>query len=224
MEQFAIITGGGVGVRMNKTVPKQFLPLGGMPVIVHAIEAFVPFCKHIIISLPEDYHNFWMDLQKEYSFLVPHTLVAGGKTRFESVKNALEHIPAEGWVAIHDAVRPFVSKKLVEKCFNKATECGNAVAALPMAESLRMVDKNKNKSVDRTLFYRIQTPQVFRCKEIKEAYNQNYQSTFTDDATVLEAQGGQIHLVEGEEQNFKITNPMDFLFAENLIKNRINNV
>ena len=204
---------------MNKAMPKQFLPLGEIPVIMRTMERFVNVCEKIIVSLPADYHNFWVNLQKEYSFSIPHTLVAGGETRFESVKNALEHVPAEGLVAIHDAVRPFVSKNLIEKCFSEAAKYGNAVAALPITESLRMKVENTNKWVDRSRFYRIQTPQVFRCGEIKEAYKQDYQSTFTDDATVLELQGRWIHLVEGEEQNFKITSPMDFLLAENLIKN-----
>lgn len=203
---------------MNKTVPKQFLLLDNVPIMMHTIRQFVPFCKNIIVSLPEDYHSFWQDLQKKYHFSVPHILAAGGATRFESVKNALKHVSAEGLVAIHDAVRPFVSEKLIEKCFNEAEKRGNAIASLPMTESLRMADKDTNKNVDRTLFFRIQTPQVFRCKEIKEAYNQSYQSFFTDDATVLESHGGRIHLVEGEEQNFKITNPLDLLLAESFFQ------
>jgi len=216
MERFAIITGGGLGLRMNEVIPKQFLLLDGLPIIMYTILQFVPFCKKIIVSLPKDYHNFWANLQKEHSFSVPHTLVVGGETRFESVKNALEYVPAEGLVAIHDAVRPFVSKKLIEKCFNKAGKYGNAIASLPMTESLRMLDGENSKSVDRSLFYHIQTPQVFHCNEIKEAYKQTYNPTFTDDATVLEAQGGHINLVKGEEQNFKITTPSDMFLAENL--------
>ena len=204
---------------MNKAVPKQFLPLGNMPVIMHTVQQFFPFCKNIIISLPEDYHSLWTDLQRKYHFSVPHTLVAGGETRFDSVKKALNCVAAEGLVAVHDAVRPFVSQKLIAKCFDEAEKYGNAVAALPVTESLRMVDEDTNKQVDRSLFYRIQTPQVFRCCEIKEAYNQDYQSIFTDDATVLETYGGHIHLVAGEEQNFKITTPLDLLLAENLIGN-----
>lgn len=220
MKYFAVITGGGLGVRMNEAIPKQFLPLAGIPMIMRTMERFVNLCERIIISLPIDYHNFWVNLQKEYSFSIPHTLVAGGETRFESVKNALEHLPTEGLVAVHDAVRPFVSKNLIEKCFSEAAKYGNAVAALHITESLRMKEENANKWVDRDLFYRIQTPQVFRCNEIKEAYQQPYQSDFTDDARVLESQGGKIHLVEGEEQNFKITSPMDFLLAKNIIKNK----
>jgi len=206
---------------MNEAIPKQFLILKGMPILTFTIQQFAPFCKNIIVSLPKDYHDFWADLQKKYSFSVPHILVAGGETRFESVKNAMKILPAEGLVAIHDAVRPFVSKKLIEKCFSEADKYGNAVASLPMTESLRMLDGENSKSVDRTLFYRIQTPQVFQCNEIKEAYKQNYNPTFTDDATVLESQGGHIHLVEGEEQNFKITTPMDLLLAESCTKNHL---
>jgi len=216
--RFAIITGGGLGLRMNEVIPKQFLLLRGTPIMMYAIRQFVPFCKSIIVSLPRDYHNFWADLQKEHSFSVPHTLVAGGETRFESVKNALEYIPAEGLVAIHDAVRPFVSETLIERCFSEAEEYGNAVASLPMTESLRMSDGENSKSVDRTRFFRIQTPQVFRCNEIKAAYTQPYNPLFTDDATVLEVQGGRIHLVDGEEQNFKITTSMDMLTAGNWIE------
>jgi 2-C-methyl-D-erythritol 4-phosphate cytidylyltransferase len=211
LERFAIITGGGRGVRMNEAVPKQFLPLGEMPIIMRTMQPFQTFCKKIIVSLPKDYHDFWIDLQKKYAFSIPHTLAAGGETRFESVKNALEYLPAEGWVAVHDAVRPFVSENLIEKCFCEAEKYGNAVAALPMTESLR----RKNKSVDRSLFFRVQTPQVFRCGELKAAYQQPYRPIFTDDATVLEAQGGCIHLVEGEERNIKITTPMDMLFCLN---------
>jgi len=220
LERFAIIAGGGLGVRMDKAIPKQFLLLGNMPIIMHAIRQFVPFCKNIIVSLPADYHSFWKDLQREYSLSIPHTLVAGGKTRFDSVKKALEYIPREGLVAVHDAVRPFVSKQLIEKCFQEAKKQGNAIASLPITESLRMVDKNTNKQVDRTLFYRIQTPQVFRCNEIKNAYNQDYKPIFTDDASVLESQGGSINLVAGEEQNFKITTPMDLLLAEKWMEKR----
>jgi len=221
LERFAIIAGGGLGIRMNKAVPKQFLLLENLPIIMHTIRQFTTSCKEIIVSLPTDYHSFWVDLQREHNFSVPHTLVAGGETRFESVKKALNYVAAEGLVAVHDAVRPFVSQKLIAECFDEAEKYGNAVAALPITESLRMADKDTNKQVDRSLFYRIQTPQVFRCNEIKDAYNQDYQPIFTDDATVLESQGGQIHLVKGEEQNFKITTPWDLLLAENLIKNTI---
>lgn len=219
LERFAIITAGGLGVRMNEAVPKQFLPLGGKSVMMYAIEPFSFFCKEIIVSLPKDYFSFWEELQTKYHFSVPHKVVAGGETRFESVKNALAYLPAQGWVAIHDAVRPFVSKKLIEKCFHEAEKYGNAVASLPMTESLRMKEGEKNKSVDRSLFYRMQTPQIFRCEEIKEAYNQDYRAEFTDDASILESQGKSIHLVEGEEQNRKITSPIDRVLAENFIMN-----
>lgn len=218
LERFAIITGGGLGLRMNGTVPKQFLLLGGLPVIMHTLQQFAPFCKNIVVPLPENYHDFWEDLQKEHHFSIPHTLVCGGKTRFESVRNALKYIPAKGLVAIHDAVRPFISKNLIEKCFQQAEKQGNAISSQPITESLRMADNGTTKSIDRTLFYRIQTPQVFQCSDIKEAYNQDYCKTFTDDATVLESKGGDIHLVEGEEQNIKITTPMDLFLAENLIE------
>lgn len=217
MKRFAVITGGGLGTRLNNTLPKQFLCLKGTPVIMLTIQQFVPFCDKIIVSLPENYHDYWIKLQAKYHFFIPHVLVSGGVTRFESVKNALEYISDEGWVAIHDAVRPFVSEILIEKCFVEANKYGNAVSSLPMTESVRMIDEQgKNKSIDRNAFFKIQTPQVFRCNEIKKAYRQDYQSVFTDDAAVLESAGYAIHLTKGEEQNLKITTPTDFLFAETL--------
>lgn len=204
---------------MKEAVPKQFLLLGGEPVIMHTIRQFATLCEQIIVALPEAYlFPFWEDLQKKHRFCVAHTPIAGGETRFESVKHALERVSAEGLVAIHDAVRPFASKHLIERCFDEAEQWGNAVASLPVAESLRMREGNGSKSVDRSRFYRIQTPQVFRCSEIKAAYSQAYCAHFTDDATVLEAQGGRIHLVEGEERNMKITTPTDRLLATEWIK------
>ena len=218
MEHYAIIAGGGLGVRMSETVPKQFLPLERMPIIMHSMQRFVPFCKKIIVVLPEDYFKLWADLQKKHHFTIPHTLVAGGETRFDSVGNAMEHLPDEGLVAIHDAVRPFASKMLIARCFYKANKYGNAVAAVRVTDSLRMMEMGKSENVDREIFYRVQTPQVFRCSQIKEAYKQNYRSIFTDDATVLETYGELIHLVEGEELNIKITTPIDMFLAETLIK------
>ena len=211
-----------MGIRMKNAVPKQFLCLGDTPIIMLTIQQFVPFCDKIVVSLPENYHDYWIKLQAKYRFFVPHILVSGGNTRFQSVKNALEHIPDEGLVAIHDAVRPFVSENLIEKCFIDAEKYGNSVAALPMTESVRMIDQQgKNRNIDRNILFRIQTPQIFRCIEIKKAYNQDYQSIFTDDASVLESAGHPIHLTEGEEQNLKITHLKDLLFAEQLKKSKV---
>ena len=222
LECYTIITGGGTGDRMNAAIPKQFLPLGKWTVIMRTMQQVAAVCDNIFVVLPESYFDFWKNLQQEYNFSIPHTLVKGGATRFSSVKNAMQFLPDTGLVAIHDAVRPLASKRFIQSAFYAANKHGNAVAALPVTDSLRMVDGDINKNVDRNLFYRMQTPQVFRCSEIKEAYQQYYQPHFTDDASVFEAFGGKIHLIKGEEQNIKMTKPLDLYLAESLINTNKN--
>jgi len=219
LERYAIITGGGMGSRMNSTIPKQFLPLGRWTVLMRTMQQFSTISKKMFVVLPKDYFEFWENQQKEYKFSIPHTLVEGGSSRFHSVKNAVQLLPDTGLVAIHDAARPLVSPKLIRLAYGSVRKKGNAVAALPIKDSLRMLVEGEgiNTHVDRNFFYRMQTPQVFRCKDIKKAYNQPYQSHFTDDATVFEAFGGKIHLITGEEQNIKITTPLDLYLADCLI-------
>jgi len=217
MEYFVIITGGGTGSRMGRDIPKQFLCLNGIPVIMHTINKFATFTKTIIVTLPEQYFDYWEEMQHKYSFHIPHTVVAGGETRFYSVKNALEYLQNSGLVAIHDAVRPFVSPNLIKFCFDHAEKYGNAVAAIPLKNSLRMGSHSKNKGVERSDFFAVQTPQVFDCDIIKKSYAQAFNPKFTDDASVVEAFGYDINLVDGEELNFKITTPTDLMIAENLI-------
>ena len=220
LKRYAIITGGGMGSRMNSAIPKQFLPLWKWTVIMCTMQQFSTICDEILVVLPEEYFDFWENLQKEYHFSVPHTLVKGGKTRFSSVKHAMKLLPDTGLVAIHDAVRPLVSKRFIQNAFCSVSGHKNAIPALPVTDSLRTAGGGVNKTIDRTHFYRVQTPQVFRCRDIKKAYKQNYQPHFTDDATVFEAFGGKIHLIRGEEQNIKITTPMDLYVAECLINPR----
>jgi len=219
-QHYVIITAGGTGVRMGEDIPKQFLCLQGLPVIMHTINRFKSFADTIIVTLPEHYFDYWEKLQQKYDFNVPHILVSGGETRFHSVKNAVEHIQNEGFVAIHDAVRPFVSSNLIKSCFEQAKIYGSAVAAIPVKDSLRTVSNSVSKRIDRSTVFAVQTPQVFPCEVIKKSYNQAFNPEFTDDASVVETGGYDIHLVEGEELNFKITTQIDLMMAERVGENK----
>jgi 2-C-methyl-D-erythritol 4-phosphate cytidylyltransferase len=221
MKHFVIITGGGTGVRMGEDIPKQFLCIGCLPIIMHTINTFKLFADIIIVTLPEQYHNYWKEIQRKYNFHVPHILVAGGDTRFHSVKNAIKHLPYESLVAVHDAVRPFVTPNLIKSCFEHAKIHGTAVAAVPLKDSLRTLSNSKSKGIDRSNFFAVQTPQVFSCEIIKKSYNQIFSPKFTDDASVVEAFGYDIQLVEGEELNFKITTPTDLMLANSIIGHKL---
>ena len=221
-KNYALIVAGGSGSRMNATVPKQFLLLNDKPVLMHTIERFHEYDNaiEIIVVLPEAQFPLWENLCHEYKFSIRHQLVAGGSVRFESVKNGLSRIQGDGIVAIHDGVRPLVSFETIGRCFEVARLKGNAIPVMPVIESLRMIDGENSKAVDRSSFVTIQTPQVFSVSEIKAAYNQPFSEVFTDDASVLEAAGSAINLVEGNIENIKITHPADLIFAGMLIKNR----
>jgi 2-C-methyl-D-erythritol 4-phosphate cytidylyltransferase len=219
MKLYALIVAGGTGERMKSEIPKQFIEIAGKPILMHTIEKFREFdgSIEIITVLPENQLRFWSELQEKYSFSVPHTLVKGGKTRFDSVRNGLGFIYEPGLVAIHDGVRPFVSIETIRRCFEMAERLGNAVPVISPSDSLRIVAENGNEPVDRTKIKLIQTPQVFRTELIRYAYRQDYIPEFTDDAIVLERTGAKINLVEGNRENIKITNPEDLLIAGALI-------
>ena len=199
---------------MGLDIPKQFLCLRNLPIIMHTINKFTSFADTIVVTLPEQYFDYWNELLRKYSFNIPHLLVAGGDTRFYSVKNALEYIPDKGLVAVHDAVRPFVTPELIKSCFEHAEKNGNAVAAIPLKDSLRIISNSKSKSVDRSKYMIVQTPQTFPCEIIKKAYQQAFNPEFTDDASLVEALGYDICLVNGDERNFKITTPTDLALGE----------
>jgi 2-C-methyl-D-erythritol 4-phosphate cytidylyltransferase len=222
MTNYALIVAGGSGSRMNADVPKQFLLLNDKPVLMHTIERFHEYdnTMEIIVVLPEAQFPLWENLCHEYKFSIRHQLVAGGSVRFESVKNGLSKIQGDGIVAIHDGVRPLVSFETIGRCFEIARLKGNAIPVMPVIESLRMINGENSKAVDRSSFVTIQTPQVFSISDIKSAYNQPFNEVFTDDASVLEAAGLAINLVEGNIENIKITHPADLIFAGMLIKNR----
>jgi len=219
MKRYVLIVAGGSGSRMGTEVAKQFLDLAGKPVLMHTIERFWSFDNsiEIIVVLPEIQLEYWNFLQKEYSFCIPHTRVTGGDSRFLSVKNGLNLIRETGLVAIHDGVRPLVSSETIRRCFEAAEKYGNAVPVISPADSLRMVTGETNKPVNRQDIKIIQTPQVFNTALIRQAYLQEYNPDFTDDATVLEKTGNAIHLVEGNRENIKITNPEDLIISAALL-------
>jgi len=222
MKRFAIITAGGIGTRMNATVPKQFLVLGNLPILMHSIKRFYDFDNsiHIILSIPEEYFEFWKQLLKKYKFEIKHRIVAGGKTRFQSIKNSLDRINEDGIVAVHDGVRPLVSKETIKRTFDTAEKYGNAVASCDIVFSLRKTKNGKNFALNRNFYKEIQTPQAFNTGDLKRAYTVDLREDFTDDASVFEAAGHKINLVKGNRENIKITSPEDLIIAEALL-NRV---
>jgi 2-C-methyl-D-erythritol 4-phosphate cytidylyltransferase len=219
MDLYVVIVAGGSGKRMGMDTPKQFLELAGRPVLMHTIERFRKFNEsiEIITVLPENQLRFWNELQKKYSFNIPHTLVKGGPKRFMSVQHGLEFVNSPGLVAIHDGVRPLVRTETIKRCFEIAEKYGNAIPVISPADSLRFEKEDGNTPVNRMQIKQIQTPQVFDVAKIKNAYLQDFDPTFTDDATVLEKTGEKINLVEGNRENIKITNPEDLFIAQTLL-------
>ena len=222
MKKIALIVAGGFGSRMKSEIPKQFMLLSGRPVLMHSISAFISFDKNIsiLLALPQNQIETWNKLCKEFSFNIEHQVVAGGETRFNSVKNGLALITDDNaLVAIHDGVRPLVSQSTISACFETAEKNGNAIPGIPLNDSLRQLKDNTTLAVNRDNYRLIQTPQCFFLKQLKDAYQQNYSEKFTDDASVIEMMGGEIHLVEGNRENIKITTGDDLIIAEALMKN-----
>jgi 2-C-methyl-D-erythritol 4-phosphate cytidylyltransferase len=219
MNLYALIVAGGVGKRMGTEVPKQFLEVEGIPLLMHTISRFRAFDESIkiITVVPANQLNYWKGLCKQKSFSIPHTLVKGGSSRFLSVKNGLRHVEENSIVAIHDGVRPLVSILTIKRCFKAAKKFGNAVPVIIPADSLRMINEQGSVPLDRKSVKIIQTPQVFKSDLIKKAYRQKFSAEFTDDATVLEKTGEKIYLVEGNRENIKITNPVDLIIAAALL-------
>jgi 2-C-methyl-D-erythritol 4-phosphate cytidylyltransferase len=205
---------------MSSDIPKQFLLLNGLPVLMHSVNAFREFdpSARIIIALESASFSLWDALCRKFNFLVNHELATGGKTRVQSVKNALALVSDGGYTAIHDGVRPLVSKETIRKAFSEAELYGNAVPVVPVIESVRKKDATTNIPVPRDTLFIIQTPQVFKTGPIKKAYSLLEDDDFTDDATILETTGEKIHLFEGNRENIKITWPIDLLVAETLLK------
>ncbi len=220
MEKHVIIVAGGVGKRMQSEIPKQFLNVAGKPVLIHTFEGLINYSKDIKITLvlPEPYIDFWRSLCKRFAFEVDHKVVEGGQTRFDSVKNGLEEIQNGSLVAIHDGVRPLVSKETLNRVFIKAEETGNAIPAVKINEALRKINDDTSFSVNRREYRLIQTPQCFHAELIKKAYQQDFKEEFIDDATVVEAMGIKLNLIEGNRENIKITRRGDIKIAEVFLK------
>jgi 2-C-methyl-D-erythritol 4-phosphate cytidylyltransferase len=220
MQRYAIIVAGGKGERMGAEIPKQFLPLAGMPVLMHTLQRFYKAGEHthLILVLPQKHLAVWEELCRCHGFSVPHQVVAGGAERFFSVRNGLDTITAEeGLVAVHDGVRPLVDASLIHRTFAQAEQSGTAVASVKLKDSVRHLDNNGSCAVDRNEYVLVQTPQVFRLSLLRKAYTTAYSSIFTDDASVVEATGVKITLAEGAYSNIKITTADDLALAEVLL-------
>lgn len=206
-------------MRMGNAVPKQFLLLNGKPVLQRSLEAFAAFDPTMtcIVVLPETQISYWKDLCEKYSCNVPHVVVLGGKERFDSVKNGLKAISAEGFVAVHDGVRPLVTMEMLRDGFETAEKFGSAIPYVDSVDSLRMIDGETSKTLDRTKIKRIQTPQIFDVSQLKDVMDVVYRPEFTDEASVWELAGKKLYFYKGSEQNIKITTPSDLKIAEVLL-------
>lgn len=234
---YVIIVAGGKGLRMGSDIPKQFLPIGGKPVLMRTLERFREYSAdlQIILVLPEAQQDYWKELCKEYHFPLPATtplpqqggsgdgsylLANGGQTRFHSVQNGLALIPddAEGVVGVHDGVRPFPSIEVIRNCFETARTAKAVIPVIPVVETVRHLQGDSSVTVPRSEFRLVQTPQTFDIQLLKAANRQPYNDGFTDDASVVESYGHAITLVEGNRENIKITTPYDIVVAEALCK------
>jgi len=216
MQKVALIVAGGKGERMNADIPKQFLILNGTPILMHTFKQFSHFEK-IILVLPPSQFKYWKKLCNTYNFRRQHTLIAGGKTRFNSVKNGLERIAENTVVAIHDGVRPLISTSLINDLVAETKSGIGIIPIVTVKDSIRKVEGENSAHVDRSNLYKVQTPQCFLSADIKKAYTQDFSDTFTDDASVFEANGGKINTLLGEEKNLKITTEEDLNIASILI-------
>ena len=220
---YIIIVAGGKGLRMGSDIPKQFLPIGGKPVLMRTMERFREYSAdlQIILVLPEAQQDYWQELCKRYDFQIDYQLANGGQTRFHSVQNGLALVPddAEGVVGVHDGVRPFPSIEVIRNCFETAREKKAVIPVIPVVETVRhlITQKCNSETVPRGDYRLVQTPQTFDIQLLKAANRQPYNDGFTDDASVVESYGHQITLVEGNRENIKITTPYDIVVAEAIL-------
>lgn len=216
---YIIIVAGGKGLRMGSEIPKQFLPIGGKPVLMRTLERFREYSKELqmILVLPKAQQDYWHQLCEEYHFSVKYMLADGGETRFHSVQNGLALVPddAEGVVGVHDGVRPFPSVDVICNCYKAAQEKKAVIPVIPVVETLRHITEGTKPRGEYRL---VQTPQCFDIQLLKAANKQPYNDGFTDDASVVEAFGFDVTLVEGNRENIKITTPFDMTIAEALLQ------
>ena len=225
-KDYIIIVAGGKGLRMGGDLPKQFLPVDGKPVLMRTIERFRQYSEAIgiILVLPHAQQDYWRQLCKEYHFTVEHIVVDGGDTRFQSCKNGITAVPddATGVVGIHDGVRPFVTVDVIARTYEAAREHGAAMPVMPVTDTLRYVaGEDGGHNVLRSDYRTVQTPQTFDIQLIKRAYDVPYSEAFTDDASVAEAAGHKVVMVEGCRENIKLTTPYDLLLADFICKQYI---
>lgn len=218
MKKYIIIVAGGSGSRMGSATPKQFLELQGLPILMHTLNNFHQAISdgELILALPEKEQHNWQSLCEKHQFNVPHQVVNGGKSRFHSVQKALQKVKQKSIVAIHDGVRPLVSKSLITDCLQATEKQGAVIPVLPIQDSIRQLKGSTSVIANRSQFVLVQTPQCFLSEIILKAYEQEFQNSFTDDASVVERMGFSIHLIEGDKKNIKITTPVDLKLAEAL--------
>ena len=236
IEEFVIIVAGGKGLRMGGDIPKQFLPIGGKPILMRTLERFRAYSEalQIILVLPEAQQDYWQKLCQQYDFQVDYQIANGGQTRFHSVQNGLALVPddAEGVVGVHDGVRPFPSIEVIRRCYETARQTKAVIPVIPVVETVRQIlpsnQSNPNAvsnpssiTVPRDQYRLVQTPQTFDIQLLKAANRQPYNDGFTDDASVVESYGHPITLVEGNRENIKITTPYDITVAEAIINSQL---
>lgn len=219
MKKYAIIVAGGSGKRMGTETPKQFLELNHQPILMLTLKQFYQADQAIelLVVLPKTHIATWKELCDTKNFKIAHQVIEGGEERFFSVKNGLAHILEEGLVAVHDGVRPFISPKKINQVFLQTEELQATSLAVPLKDSIRLLKEDGSQAVDRQHYQLVQTPQTFSSALIKKAYKQKFSASFTDDASVVEALGYVVHLVEGDYTNIKITSPEDLVIGEAIL-------
>lgn len=220
MKHTALIVAGGKGLRMGSELPKQFLPIGGKPVLMHTLEAFYRFDSAIdlILVLPEEQQGYWKQLCEKHRFTIRHLIANGGETRFHSVRNGLALVSGGGLVGVHDGVRPFVSQEVIRRCYDRAATEKAVIPVVDVVDTVRQVTESGSRTVNRDDYKLVQTPQVFDADLLRRAYAQDFKPFFTDDASVVEAMGVSVYLVEGNRENIKITTPFDLKIATALLE------
>lgn len=221
-KKIAIIVAGGTGQRMGSVVPKQFLDIQGKPILLHTIDQFVAAFSDIqlVVVLPEAYIQEGKELLTKNGFTKNIVFVAGGDTRFQSVKNGLSQVKESAIVFVHDAVRCLLTPALIQRCYQQALEKGSAIPAVNSTDTVRLIKGDMNEVFDRESVMLIQTPQTFQSDLLLAAFNQTFDPSFTDEANVVEAAGSPVHLVDGEFENIKITRPLDLAIAEYILAKR----
>jgi 2-C-methyl-D-erythritol 4-phosphate cytidylyltransferase len=223
MKKYAVIVAGGSGLRMGSSTPKQFLLLQGVPVLQHTLTAFLQAYTdlQIILVLPAAHIMFGEEMITSMKGGERAQIVEGGDTRFQSVKNGLAYVERSSVVFVHDGVRCLISAALIRRCYEQAVEKGSAIPAVAATDSVRIEEGNQHTVIDRNKIRIIQTPQTFLSDILVDAFQQQYQPSFTDEATVVEAAGQQVHLIEGDYNNIKITRPVDLYIAEKLLQDNL---